>query len=523
MKKKLILRFIIFIFIIFNSGFLLAGDYSIVISPVFLDEDGELFANASAEYRDMLQNYSVGSVINNNRISPTARYDMKTKAALIATVTKRGMPVQSSEIIWRINSLKSPIINSDCFITNYSRKEKSSLQNNFLKTLTLDEPQNIMVQYPKNAGLNPRGTGKYESLILHPGQSFIELSSISPGYSEISVTLPDEDNPEKNTVYAVIEWLYPEECAVDLFLSDNGPLEYLYGEKEDNICVLNAELKMISGKQFNDILTVTLPESFDFAYDEESEDFGYNFELFKNGKQIKTTDIIEKFVLSSGIVKSADNEKKYVSIKVDNLDSGDELRFSVKTKHMKNYKFENNTDAKILNSSVMLLDYKLIKENPVTLVNNEDVNNPDYYFSNLDLTLTDYDEPVKKGKIIKYELKLLNSGKGKINIKKMTVKSNSGSFPENSKLIVYEKGKKTLNLFGTVSIENYLEKGSPFVLKQRNAEAVLYFELKAENNVDVIKTGVEVEFELLRKFRDGSVKKIESKVIANELTKISNY
>ncbi|HPG31370.1 MAG TPA: hypothetical protein PKY81_10225 [bacterium] len=517
-KKKI--KILVIIFLTLSCRLVMAGDYSIIISPVFIDDDGSLFANASTEYRDMTQYYPAGGIVNNNRIKAAASYEIKTKTVLVATVVKRGMPVPDAEIIWRINSGNAQNAGADCFITNYSEKDKSTFQKDFLKTYAVSEKKTITAQQPKKSGLYPRGSNKYQSLIIHPGQSFVELTSTTPGFAEISATLSVENNPEKNTAFTVVEWLYPDEITVDLSISDNSPFDiYDLGSGEKYISVKTI-LKVISGKKYEDILSVSLPESFDFFYPENEPDFISNFDIFLNDEKIARYELEKKYSLAYGIISSGNAPKKYVSVKIGDMTAGDVLKISVKTVPTKKIEFDKTQPVKTMICSAMLHNYQLIKHNPITLTEIEENESPDFYFSNLDVQLTDLKDPAGSGDNIKYELRLLNSGKGRIKITDMILNTNSGGIPSNSNLTIYESGRKTIN-FGSLDIKDYLNKPESFYLNKQNSEAVLTFELNVKNGVNAVKTGIEIKYELSKKYSDGSVKRLKTNTIADELTKIT--
>jgi len=512
----------VFVLQLVVSGF--AGQYAITLSPVYLSDNGKPYISGELIYNSLLQKFPAGAIVDNNKIHAASIYEVKTKAVVIATVFKNGLPAPGVDVIWKINPSNSNA--SVGFVSACGAKITGDLSSTTIKTATFTNPTEIVAQPVKLKDGGYFGSNEYTKVNLLPGQSFIELSSAVPGYTELAAIIKDEDDPAKNTVYTAVEWVLAAGVSARLSLADNGAVNF-YGAATpagfaafaDTYCELTATVALNSGKIYSDILTVQLPPDWNFLVDDKSQNIISNFNLLKNGVRISGESLAVDYGLITGVIKNETGLCRFVSIKLT-LDDRACFDFKIKIKPLKTIEFEDNAGCRIFNSTAMLLESGLITSNAITLLNAAKYLTADYFFSDLNAELSVMTKPAVKGAPVKYELKLINNGYGNIRILEILANSNISCAPAWSKLIIYPEFDKRDSIFaGRELLKNYLDKPSQFVIGVGGG-AVLDFEFSQDIDQQLIKTGVLVKFELSRRNNAGQIERLESEVRLNELTSV---
>ena len=503
--------------ILLYSPVINAGEYYITVSPVLKAADNSIYVNDEPIYGDPLQKYQAGAFYSGGKVEPTAVFKVKTSALLIATVKKNGIPLAAAEIIWKINSQKREE-NQVGYIVSSGEKKLSGNNETSVKTMTLSQDVEINAQYPENSGSIPCGSGKYLPLKLSAGQSYLEISSATPGITDISATFALESDLKKNTVYAAIEWKKEAEPVIELNLSDNGPVYFsdLSNPSLPNFSVLETRVLHKNGGNLEDALTLQLPEKWDFLYSADNPRFPDNFEILKNGEPSSRDDLKNVYKIFVGASEDNSKSGKNVSLKLS-IKKGDELIFRAKCRPLENPDAKHY--AEIYNIAAVLLQNEIIAYTPITVIRTEyEKQQPENYFSDLNISLKDAEDPVKPGAKISYELSLYNTGPGIVIITSFVFKNSTAALPVNSMIVFRDSTGKTLE-----DGENFYDRKKEIKLDNNRREAVIYFQLNSDSvRVDKnAQIGITVEYEILKKFEDSSIKKIKGSSIVYEKTRIS--
>ncbi len=309
--------------------------YTITLSPVFISSDRNSYVSDQLIYDQPLQTYQAGAFYKGGKVAPTGRYAINSKVILVATVKQNNMNIPNAEILWKINYDNK---NNDKLTGKITACGETGNFNNFdkaIKAYSLSQTKIIYGQIPESKKEDLTGSGEYLPLTLLPGQSYIELTSYSPGITEIAAVLTSEKNPKKNTVYAAIEWFQESDALIDMSICDNGPL-YFDNEPSSwrarNYAIFETTIKHNGGCELKDILTFQLPENWNFLFPKESKDFLQNFEIIKNDDYIPHKNFINDFKIISGILDNNTSLKKiYLSIKLS-LNAGEKIILRIKAR-----------------------------------------------------------------------------------------------------------------------------------------------------------------------------------------------